>query len=34
VWLDYFRLDFHPWQIDDSELVATYKGRYESPAAA
>jgi len=34
VWLDYFRLDFHPWQIDDSALVATYKGRYESPAAA
>jgi predicted metal-dependent hydrolase len=34
VWFDYFRLDFHPWQIDDSKLVTAYKGRFESPAAA
>jgi predicted metal-dependent hydrolase len=34
VWFDYFRRDFHPWQNDDSKLVAAYKRRYESDRAA
>lgn len=24
-WLDYFRADFHPWQHDNSELIAEFK---------
>jgi uncharacterized protein len=34
VWLDYFRPDFHPWQNDDSQLVADYKRMFEHSAAA
>lgn len=28
-WLQYFRPDFHPWQHDNSELVARYRARFE-----
>jgi len=27
-WLDYFRPDFHPWQKDNSDLIAKWKARY------
>jgi predicted metal-dependent hydrolase len=27
-WLDYFRPGFHPWQRDNSDLIAKWKARY------
>jgi uncharacterized protein len=32
-WLEYFRRDFHPWQQDDSALIADYE-RNHMPASA
>ena len=32
-WLEYFRSDFHPWQQDDSALIADYEQNHQ-PAAA
>jgi predicted metal-dependent hydrolase len=29
-WLDYLRRDFHPWQNDDSGLLAEFKSRFET----
>jgi predicted metal-dependent hydrolase len=31
-WLDYFRPGFHPWQRDNSDLIATWKARYAEPS--
>ena len=28
-WLEYFRRDFHPWQQDDSALVARYRSAFD-----
>ncbi|MDX1633665.1 MAG: metal-dependent hydrolase [Marinobacter sp.] len=28
-WLDYFRPDFHPWQHDNSELIARFKAQIQ-----
>ncbi|MEY4512995.1 MAG: hypothetical protein RLZZ450_5117, partial [Pseudomonadota bacterium] len=32
-WLEYFRRDFHPWQQDDSPLIADYE-RNHAPRSA
>jgi predicted metal-dependent hydrolase len=32
-WLAFFRRDFHPWQHDNSELIARWKATYEAAAA-
>lgn len=29
MYLQYFRPGFHPWDIDDSDLIAEWKGRYK-----
>jgi uncharacterized protein len=29
-WLDYFRPGFHPWQRDNSDLIANWKAKYAS----
>ncbi|MGH7822796.1 MAG: metal-dependent hydrolase, partial [Candidatus Binatia bacterium] len=33
-WLQYFRRDFHPWQHDNSELVASWRSAYEATGHA
>jgi hypothetical protein len=33
-WLGYFSPRFHPWQHDNSELVATWRSAYEATGAA
>ena len=33
-WLSYFRSDFHPWQQDDSALIAEYERLYRPRPAA
>jgi uncharacterized protein len=33
-WLEYFRRDFHPWQQDDSPLIADYERRFAPKAAS
>lgn len=32
-WLDYFRPDFHPWQHDNSELIARFKEQIQAHIA-
>ena len=34
VYLDFYRGDFHPWQHNNLELVARFKGDYESQSSA
>jgi predicted metal-dependent hydrolase len=34
MWRDYFRRDFHPWQTDDSGLIAEYERVYAQATAA
>jgi hypothetical protein len=34
MWLEYFRRDFHPWQQDDSALIAEFERLYDAQASA
>jgi uncharacterized protein len=31
-WLSYFKADFHPWQVDDSALIARYRAEFDDAA--
>lgn len=34
LWLSFFRRDFHPWELDDSQLLQRWRTRAEPPATA